>query len=92
MADLLRVILAATPGADIFFLILVVAGLCWIIWLQYQQRGAVAQVSDNHLSGLPEMEDNIKKLVILSEQQSAMLGQINTNLVYLRGRLNGSAE
>lgn len=64
--------------------------LAYIIYLLVKNKKAVKVVSTNHLSGLPDMELNIAKLVVLAEGQGRLLEAINANLIYIRARVNGS--
>jgi len=92
MLEILQAFIASPTIAVlsiIFGLVVVVAGLVWVIYLQYGARGTLEGVSNNHLSGLPEMEKNIDKLVTLMEQQATMLQSINNNLIYIKAKVNG---
>lgn len=82
-------ILTAPATADITGLIIVIGLLCWIIYMQIKNGQEVATVSNNHLSGLPDMQEDIQKLVILTEQQNRLLAKMNDDVVYIRARTNG---
>lgn len=50
-------------------------------YLIYTRR-AVEAVSNNHLSGLPDMSADLKEMKML-------LQAINDNIIYVRARING---
>jgi len=43
----------------------------------------VATITDNHLHGLPDMEDSLKRI-------ENLLQNMNDNIIYIRARVNGS--
>ena len=57
-------------------------GLAFIIYLQIKQRGRVREIADNHLHGLPEMAESLKRIEL-------NLDAIRDHVVYLRARANG---
>lgn len=65
-------------------------GLAYIIYLLVQQKKAVASVSDNHLSGLPQLEKDVAELIMITRQQNQILHAMNNNIVYLVAKANGA--
>ena len=65
--------------------------LAYIIYLQILNGKEVDKVANNHLSDLPEMNADIKKLVTLMENQQPLLQAINDNLIYIKARVNGKS-
>lgn len=66
----------------------VIALLGVVIYMLVKNKRAVNQVSHNHLSGLPEMQQDVRKIVTLLEQQAPVLQAINDNMIYVRARMN----
>lgn len=68
--------------------------LAYIIYLLVRQKQAVKQVSENHLSGLPPMQEDIHEILLLLRQQSPMLQSINSKLTYLiaKAKLDSNLE
>src|SRR6516162_7470271 len=99
MGGLITTIATAGSAADIAGLIVIIGLLVYVIYLQINNQRAMADVSHNHLSGLPDMDlkmdairDQVNKLVTLQEQELRILATMNDNLTYLRGRLNGPSH
>lgn len=53
-----------------------------IIFYQVKNKRAVAEVSENHLSGMPD-------LLASTQRMESLLQEINNNVIYLRARMNG---
>lgn len=53
-----------------------------VLWNQSRNRKAVAEVSENHLSGMPDILDAVRRM-------EGLLLNINNNVIYLRARING---
>ena len=45
----------------------------------------VDAISNNHLSGLPEMEDTLRRI-------EGLLQNMNDNIIYIRARINGGSK
>lgn len=58
------------------------AGLAYIIYLQIKNKKTVSSISDNHLSGLPEMSATLIRM-------ETTLNTIAADIAYVKGRLNG---
>lgn len=56
--------------------------LSLILFYQAKNRKAILEVSDNHLSGLPEMVESLKRI-------EALLQDVKDNTVHIKARLNG---
>lgn len=65
------------------------AGLAFIIWQFASKKGSVRLISENHLSGLPDMAHTLVQLVDSNKRLEATLLEIRDGLNYLKGRLNG---
>jgi hypothetical protein len=61
------------------------AGLAFVIYSIIAKKGSIRLISDNHLSGLPEMFAMLQRI-----EQS--LAEIRDTLNYLKGRLNGKGD
>jgi hypothetical protein len=57
-------------------------GLAYIIYQLVAKRGTVRTISDNHLSGLPEMAASL-------ERMERTLLEIRDGISFLKGRING---
>lgn len=58
------------------------AGIAYIVYLQVKNKKEVATISDNHLSGLPEMAATLARM-------EGTLNIIAKDIGYLMGRRNG---
>lgn len=61
----------------------VIGLLAYIVFLMVAKKGPIATISNNHLSGLPEMAASL-------ERMERTLGEIRDGMNYVRGRLNGN--
>lgn len=82
MVELLNTLNSMTPLS-------VIALLGIIIYMLVKNKKTVNAVAHNHLSGLPEMEQDVKEIVTLLKQQGPILQAINDNLIYVKARVNG---
>ena len=67
----------------------VIALLATIIYMLVNQKKAVSEVSDNHLSGLPEMAEDIRTLIVEVRKSNDLLQRINDRTIYISSRING---
>lgn len=58
------------------------AGLAFVIYQLVAKKGQIRAISENHLSGLPAMEQTLLRI-------EETLGEIRDGINYLKGRLNG---
>jgi hypothetical protein len=78
MVELLNTLNGLTP--------LAVIGLSLvIIYLLVKQRQQTSQISDNHLSGLPEMQATLDRI-------ETCLLDVRDNTVHIKARLNGGGK
>lgn len=56
--------------------------LALIMFYQSKNKTAMTDISDNHLSGLPDMADSLRRI-------EGLLQNMNDNIVYIRARVNG---
>lgn len=61
----------------------VIALLGYVVYLLVKNSKAVESVSNNHLSGLPDMEDSLKRI-------ETLLMTMNANIIYIAARVNGT--
>ena len=86
ITTLFQVANTLSPLAVIALLVIVV-----IMLLQAKNKNLLdmpAQLdtlSNNHLSGLPDMEDSLKRI-------ETLLQSINDNIIYVRARINGGSK
>lgn len=66
--------------------------LAYIIWEQVKNKKAVKEVSNNHLSGLPSMEQDVKTMLREIQTIVPILQVINNNLIYVKARINGKSD
>ena len=64
-------------------------GLAYIIYHLIAKKGRVRTISDNHLSGLPALENTVQKILESAGRQEETLGEIRDGINFLRGRANG---
>lgn len=84
MVELLNALNGMSPLA-------VIGLLALVIYLLVKNQKAVRSVSNNHLSGLPEMQADVKTIVRLLEQQNELLQRVNDGVIYLKARVNGKS-
>lgn len=60
----------------------VIALLAYVIYLQVRNQRRVKSLGDNHLSGLPDMHETLKRIEM-------RLGEVADHVVWLRARMNG---
>ncbi len=63
--------------------------LVYVVYLMIAKKGPIKLISDNHLSGLPEMAQVLNLIRESSLRQEMTLNEIRNSINYLRGRLNG---
>lgn len=74
-------------------------GLTFIIYQIVSKKGSVKMLSDNHLSGLPEMLDTLKSIDTGTQSQARILETIRVDISetakgveYLKGRADRRSE
>lgn len=83
MADVLTILAAlATYSPTLLLLALIATGLGWIIYQQRQQQKGQDQIAQNHLHGLPEMAESLKRI-------EEKLDKLNDGIIYIKARING---
>jgi hypothetical protein len=68
------------------------AALAYIIYLQVKTKRDVKVVSNNHLSGLPQLERDVQELVTITKAQNQLLQTMNDNIIYIKARTNGTGK
>lgn len=63
----------------------VIALLASVLFMQQRNKRAINMVSDNHLSGLPDMAASLDRI-------EGQLRSMNDNIVYIRARVNGGGH
>jgi len=63
------------------------AGLGFIIYLLIAKRGPIRTISENHLSGLPEMHATLIRMEESDRRQEGTLSEIRDGINYLKGRI-----
>ena len=81
---LFNVLNAATPLAVVT---VIIGALAFIIYQLVGEKGNVRLISDNHLSGLPDLTSAIDQLVESSKRQENSLNRIANDISYLKGRI-----
>ena len=64
-------------------------GLAFIIYHLTSKKGAVRGISENHLSGLPEMNATLRRIEESAKRQETTLIDIRDGTNYLKGRISG---
>lgn len=65
----------------------VIGLLSYVIYLMIAKKGPIKTISDNHLSGLPEMNATLVRMEESSKRQETTLGEIRDGINYLKGRV-----
>ena len=65
------------------------AGLAVIIYQLTSKKGAIRTISENHLSGLPEMNATLLRMDETMKRQETTLLDIRDGINYLKGRSSG---
>jgi len=86
MLDSLKMIVAALNALSPLGL---AAMLSFIIYQLVAKKGQIRTISENHLSGLPEMAATLERIEQALKGQQSTLSGIASDLSYLKGRLNG---
>jgi len=63
----------------------IIGGCIWIIWLLTAKKGPMRLLSDNHLSGLPEMADTLVRI----EEHLAKNEETQLQLLAIASRIEG---
>ena len=64
-------------------------GLAFIIYHLISKKGVVRDISENHLSGLPEMNATLMRIEESMKRQETTLHDIRDGTNYLKGRISG---
>ena len=65
------------------------AGLAYIIYQLAGRKGRLRNISENHLSGLPELEQNVTNLLAAMLRLEQTMGEVRDGINFLKGRING---
>lgn len=65
----------------------IIAALAFIIYQFVSKKGSVNLISNNHLSGLPEMNNTLLRIEDSSKRQELWLQDIAKDINYVKGRI-----
>lgn len=66
--------------------------LALIVYLQVKNAKHTAQISDNHLSGLPEMQATLEQVLAALSRMEERQVRAGDQLTYLLARTNGAPK
>jgi hypothetical protein len=61
--------------------------LAFIIYHLVAKKGRVRAISDNHLSGLPEMAATLIRIEESNKRQESVLSNISNDISFVKGRI-----
>lgn len=63
------------------------AGMAYIIYQFVAKKGSVNLISNNHLSGLPEMAETLTRIEYSNRRQESTLNEIAKDISFVKGRI-----
>lgn len=87
MDQVVAVVQGIVTGLNMLTPLGLAAGMAFIIYQFVAKKGSVKLISDNHLSGLPEMSDTLIRIEASNRRQESTLNDIAKDISYVKGRI-----